>query len=76
MMAGTVMHPTITPASLTPLNIGSVLGCCAESADEVEDAEGDADELGVDRAPSSSAEDVDWPETGRAVFVVSSGESG
>ena len=59
MMAGTVMHPTMTPASLAPLNIGSVLDCCAESADELEDGEGDADKSGVDEAPSSLAEDVD-----------------
>jgi len=66
MMAGTVMHPTMTPASLAPLNIGSVLDCGG----------GDSDELGVDEAPASSAEDVVSPETGRTVFVVFSSESG
>jgi len=76
MMAGIVMHPTMTPASLAPLNRGSAMDCCAESADEVESGEGDADELDIDEAPASSEENVDWPETGRAVFVVSSGESG
>jgi len=73
MMAGTVMHPTMTPASLAPLNMGSVLDCCAESADE---GEGDSDELGVDEAPVSLAGNVGWPETGSAVSVVFSSESG
>ena len=74
MMTGTVMHPTMTPASLAPLNIGSVLDCCAESADEVES--GEAASLGVDEVPASSGDDVDWPEISEAVSVVFASESG
>jgi len=74
MMAGTVMHPTMTPASLAPLNIGSVLGCCAESGDEVES--GEAGELGVDEVPASLGGNVDWPEISEAVSVVFASESG
>ena len=69
MRASAAMHPTMTPASLAPLNTGSVLDCCAESA---EDDEG----LGVEEVPASSGTVADWIGTDGVVSGVSSGEPG
>ena len=73
MRASTVMPPTMTPASLAPLNTGSVLGSCTESGED------DSDALGVDKVPENVfevPEDADWRGTVEAASLVSSGESG